>query len=365
MKRRFPDHLSAVEARYEAQKLAFGPLMFQAARVLRESGSLAFLRERGMDGTNAEELSDAVGLRVHAARVLLEAGHAGGLLHLEGERYILTRVGYLVLRDPMTEVNMNFVHHVCYQPMFHLQDSIEKGEPVGLREHGEWKTVFEGLAELPEPVRRSWFAFDHYYSDGVFDRCLPVVFATKPKRLLDVGGNTGKFALACCAHDPNVQVTIVDLPGQLAVALEAARDSNLSSRIAGQFVDLLDPGAPLPAGYDAIWMSQFLDCFGEDEIVSILSRTAAAMDEGSRLFILETFLDRQDHAAAHLSLVNTSLYFTAVANGKSKMYRSERMEACLAEAGLVIEEDLGEIGFHTLLRCRVSSQRNQETELLR
>lgn len=353
MKRRFPDHLSNLEAKYEAQRLAFGPLMFQAARVLRQSGCLAFLRKRGMEGTNATELAEAVGLRTHAAQVLLEAGQAAGMLHLEGERYILTRVGYLVLRDPMTRVNMNFVHDVCYQPMFHLHDAIERGEPAGLEEHGEWTTIFEGLAELPLQVQRSWFAFDHYYSDGVFDRCLPIVFEGRPKRLLDVGGNTGKFALACCALDPDVQVTIVDLPGQLAVALEAARDARLSSRIAGQFVDLLDPGAALPAGYDAIWMSQFLDCFSEQEIVSILSRTAASMDQSSRLFILETFLDRQEHEAARLTLVNTSLYFTAVANGNSKMYRSDRMAACLAEAGLVIDQDFGEIGFHTLLRCRL------------
>ena len=48
------------------------------------------------------------------------------------------------------------------------------------------------LAQLPDQVQKSWFEFDHYYSDNAFPEVLPIVFANKPKRLLDVGGNTGK-----------------------------------------------------------------------------------------------------------------------------------------------------------------------------
>ena len=36
---------------------------------------------------------------------------------------------------------------------------------------------------------------------------------------------------------------------------------------------------PFPKGYDAIWMSQFLDCFSEEEIVSILKRCYDALDD--------------------------------------------------------------------------------------
>jgi hypothetical protein len=33
-------------------------------------------------------------------------------------------------------------------------------------------------------------------------------------------------------------------------------------------------------------MSQFLDCFGEDEILSILERAAKIMDNDSRVYIM-------------------------------------------------------------------------------
>ncbi|MCH5690731.1 hypothetical protein LWM68_44790 [Niabella sp. W65] len=36
--------------------------------------------------------------------------------------------------------------------------------------------------------------------------------------MLEIGGNTGKWALASTKFDPDVRITIVDLPGQAAMA---------------------------------------------------------------------------------------------------------------------------------------------------
>jgi len=38
--------MSAIQAQYEAQKIAFAPIVFQAVRVLRESGILKLLHEQ-------------------------------------------------------------------------------------------------------------------------------------------------------------------------------------------------------------------------------------------------------------------------------------------------------------------------------
>lgn len=342
------------EAQFDAQKLAFGPMMFQAARVLRETGALECIKSKGRRGITAEELEQEVDcLSIYAARLLLEAGLAAEMVALdEAQRYVLTKVGFLVLSDPMTRVNFDFVHDVCYRAFFHFEATIREGRPVGLNELGPWATVYEGLTELPEQVQRSWFAFDHFYSDSVFEAVLPLVFASQPKNVLDVGGNTGKWALQCCAHDPEVEVTILDHPGQLARALESAQQRGFADRIRGQAIDFLDPQAVLPSGFELIWMSQFLDCFSEEEIISILTRARRALDENGELFILETYWDRQRFEAARYSVINTSLYFAAVANGNSKMYHSDRMKHCITAAGLRVESEHDDIGTsHTLFRC--------------
>jgi ubiquinone/menaquinone biosynthesis C-methylase UbiE len=341
-------------ARAAAQALAFGPLVFQAARVLRQSGALRELMQRAEAGASEEELAERTGLSLYAARVLLEAGLVAGMLVLTDGRYRITLLGRMIERDRMTRVNMDFVHDVCYRAGFHLEEALREGRPAGLRELGDWSTVYEGLEALPEQIRRSWFAFDHYYSDASFVRALPEVFAHKPTRLLDVGGNTGRFALECCAFDPDVEVTIMDLPGQLDDARAKLSLAGLEARVRLHAGNLLDPAVPMPGGFEAIWMSQFLDCFSEPEILRILQRAATALAPGGRVHVLETFWDRQPNDTARYCVVGTSLYFAAVANGNSKMYHSARILELLGQAGFEVEREVDGLGFgHTLVTARL------------
>jgi hypothetical protein len=202
-------------------------------------------------------------------------------------------------------------------------------------------------------VRRSWFAFDHYYSDRAFPDALPIVFAQQPKRLMDIGGNTGKFAIACCRHDPDVRVTILDHPGQLAVARRNLEVHGWQERVAFQPIDFLDPSAAFPAGHDAVWLSQFLCCFAENEVVSILERARAAMDGNGRLFIQDTFWDEQQHTISTFCLQLTSPYFTCVANGNSRMYTAATMRELIVRSGLELEREHHHLGIsHSVLVCR-------------
>ncbi len=78
--------------------------------------------------------------------------------------------------------------------------------------------------------------------------------------------------------------------------------------------------------------------------MSLLKRGHDAMDANASLYILETFWDRQQHEAGAFSLHNTSLYFTCLANGNSKMYHSSEMKDCVAAAGLRIVREVDGIG---------------------
>ncbi len=338
------------DARTAAQTLAFGPMAFQAARVLRDAGVLAYARERADEGFDRAEARDRSGLSDHALAVLLDAGTSIGLLSLDRGRYRLAPVGLFVLKDEMTRVNMDFVHDVCFLGAHRLETSLQEGRPAGLEAFGPSRTVYEALAELPPHVRKSWFRFDHYYSDSVFPEVLPLVLESRPRRLLDCGGNTGRWAALVLQADPDVWVTLLDHPGQLANAREELQALGLGDRLSTAPIDFLDSDAALPRGYDLLWMSQFLDCFAEDEIVSILTRARAAMDDAARLFVLETFWDRQRQPTAAYVLAMTSIYFATIANGNSRMYHASDLIRCVERAGLRVEREVDGLGLgHTLL----------------
>ena len=261
---------SLIEARFAAQRIAFGPIIFQCARLLRDFGILEALRATRA-GLTVDEISRRVAVPSYGVRVLLEAGLAADVVRADGDRFVLTATGACILVDELTRINMDFVHHGCFQAFFYLEDSIRQGKPAGLQHvFGNWDTIYPALASLPEAARTSWFRWDQYYSDAAFPQALPIVFERPHRTLLDVGGNTGKWAIQCARHAPGVAVTILDLPGQAAVALQNVAALGLQDRIAIQSCDLLDHAQAFPAGFDAIWMSQFLVCFAEADVRRLL-----------------------------------------------------------------------------------------------
>ncbi|QYK06748.1 methyltransferase [Shewanella zhangzhouensis] len=352
-----PKALHAFDAKCEAQKIAFAPISFQAARCLLRFGVLDAIDQTG--GASVAEIHQKLQfagepLSPYALGVLLDMGLSMGLLWHEDGKYQLDKTGHFLLHDGMSRTNLEFVHHICYQGMFKLEESLLSGTPAGLSQFGDWDTLYPALSSLPLAAKESWFAFDHFYSDHAFDSLLPLVLADKPAHLVDIGGNTGKWARACCGYQADLKVTIMDLPQQLALASVACAEAGFAERIHYHPVDLLTEAPSFVQGADVYWMSQFLDCFSEAQIRAVLSHTREAMGRDSRLYILETFWDKQPNEASAYCVNATSLYFTAIANGNSRMYHSSVFERLIAETGLAISWQKHNIGLgHTLLCCEI------------
>jgi len=345
------DKKSVVQANLDAQKIAFAPIMFQAAKSLRNLGILEYLFQNNK--ASIETIAEALTLSVYGVKVLLEAGLSLEMVYLKGNEFILTKTGYFILRDKMTNINMDFTQDVNYLAINHLEESITNGKPEGLKEFGDWDTVYQGLSELPEKIKKSWFDFDHFYSDYTFPDVMPILFKENPKSFLDIGGNTGKFSLQCANFDPNVKITILDLPGQANVARKNIAKAGFENRISATDINLLDNSIPFPKGFDVIWMSQFIDCFSLEEISGLFKRAYESMTADASFYILETFWDLQKFQASTYSLHATSLYFTAVANGNSQMYHSQDILNLIEKTGFIVDELHKTIGMsHTLIKCK-------------
>jgi hypothetical protein len=346
------EQMRVLEAQRHAHEIAFAPVTFQVSRLMVKFGIFRLLSDF-KDGLTIDEVAGKTGLSHYAVQVLMESSLTAGTVLYTGERFVLSKTGWFLLSDPLASINMRFNHDVNYLGMYHMEEALLNGKPEGLNVFGPWKTIYEGLSALPGDAQKSWFDFDHFYSDNSFDGALEIVFSYNPATLLDVGGNTGRWALRCVDYDKDVRVTILDLPQQIAMMKRNISGKEGEDRIAGHDADLLDKNEAFPPGFDAIWMSQFLDCFSEEEATTILERAAASMHDGSRLFIMETLWDRQSNDVAAYCLTQISLYFTVMANGNSKMYHSEDLMRCVDAGGLRIEKIYdGLKSGHSILVCR-------------
>ncbi|MDR7269608.1 hypothetical protein J2X20_002237 [Pelomonas saccharophila] len=346
-----PPKQRAFDARFEAQKIAFGPVVFHCVHYAWKRGILEALGDAGERGITLDELEATGRWSRYALKLVLESCLSAGVVLIEASRWQLDKAGFCLISDDITRVNFDFIHDVCYQGLFELERSLDAGKPLGLAHLGDWPSIYPVLSELPEPAKSSWFAFDHHYSDTSFPDILPDVFATAPKRLMDIGANTGKFTRAALNYDAQVELHLVDLPQQLAVAEANLLAEGLRERAQLHARNLLDPDAALPAGMDLVWMSQFLSCFGEAEIASIFRRVAACLADGGQVLVMDTFWDRQRYDIAAYCLINTSPYFTAMASGNSKVYESGDYIRLAEAAGLRLLTARDGIGYcHSLLR---------------
>lgn len=347
------DPFNALEAKTEAQKLSFAPIVFHTARTLRDLGVLAALDKVGKKGLSAPEIAEQTGVSEYGVKVLLDMAISAHIVTWEKPNYCLANLGFFLLHDGMTKANMDFTADVCYAAMMHLTEAITEGKPAGLKELGDWETIYQGLSTLPAKAKESWFQFDHFYSDRSFPILLEEVFKSEPKKIVDIGGNTGKWAMQCCDHNAEVEITIVDLPQQLEMAMSNAKAKGFADRVHPFPANMLDKQQTLPERADIWWMSQFLDCFSPMEILSILQRVKQQLGPDDSVYILELFWDAQKYDAASYSLNATSLYFTCLANGNSRFYRSDDFLEIIDAAGLVIEERTDNIGLgHTLLKLK-------------
>ncbi len=333
------DAISALDARAKAQEICFGPYCFQATYALSKLGLLDMIGKSGEEGVTSSTLAQGCGVSPYGVGVLTEMGLALGVLKLsegKGERHFtLGKIGYFFLEDGLTRANMEFMQDICWPGADKLIDSIKSGKPEGLKAFGEkWRTIYEALSQLPDQAQKSWFGFDHYYSDHIMPEALPIVFSKPVGRLFDIGGNTAKWAIRCCSYNPDVKVTIVDLPGQVDMARRNVEKAGFSSRVDYEACNVLDDSTTFPLGADAVWMSQFLDCFSLEEITKIIRKVSSSAGENTRIFVLEPLLDAQKYRAATFSLQATSLYFTTMANGNSRMYNLRDIVPAIEKGGV-------------------------------
>lgn len=334
-----------INALTEAQKIAFAPLSFQAVSAMLDLG---ILKEIDKSPKTSEELIEMLNLSEYTVNTLLEVAEVMKVVTKKGAKFYSTSLAEALLYDEMTRVNFNFTKDVCFDGSTELKNSFLDGKPQGFRKmFPEAETIYPYLSKLPPVMQKSWYEFDHYYSDNCFKIIYKIL--ENEKKIFDIGGNTGKFEKVCLKNNPKCDITMIDLPANIDVI---KNDKELSGC---KFVkcDVLNPKSDFPQISGVALMSQFLDCFSKEQIGFILNRIKNNSASGTKIYILEPFLDRQKFDGAKFSLAHTSLYFTCMANGCSKMYSYDEMREIVEQAGFEILNCYDSLGAHdyTLLEC--------------
>jgi SAM-dependent methyltransferase len=148
------------------------------------------------------------------------------------------------------------------------------------------------------------------------------------RRLLDLGGGPGTYAIHFCKRNPELRATIYDLPTTQPFAEQTAAQFGMQDRIAFEAGDVVQD--PIAGSFDAIWISHLLHGQGPDACQTTLNKAAAALEPGGLVLIHEFILD--DNLAGPLFPALFSLNMLLGTDG-GQAYSETRIAEMLKDAG--------------------------------
>jgi predicted O-methyltransferase YrrM len=165
---------------------------------------------------------------------------------------------------------------------------------------------------------------------------------TNARTLLDVGGGTGIYAIACLQTNPGLRAVVFDGPEVLKVAREMADAYGVADRLACVPGDMF--ADPLPAGNNAVLLSNVLHDWDVPQNRDLVRRCADALAPGGRLLIHDVFLNDAQDGPLPVALYSAALF--SVCEGRA--YSAAEYREWLTEAGLTPGEVVP-----TLIHCGV------------
>ena len=137
--------------------------------------------------------------------------------------------------------------------------------------------------------------------------CLDYYDFSNRRRMLDIGGNSGEFALRACMRHPEISALVMDLPVVCRVGAEHLKEKPEAGRV--RFLEgnaLVDP---IPRGFDLICFKSMLHDWPERETTRFLSKAVEALEPGGVLLIFERSPLEADECDVSFSALPFLLFF--------------------------------------------------------
>jgi ubiquinone/menaquinone biosynthesis C-methylase UbiE len=230
------------------------------------------------------QLSAALAVAPHRMTTLLRTLAALGLVVEYGGAYAnAPAAGRHLVRGAAGDIGDYYrlqIGRQIYPALLHLDAGIAGKSPA-----------FDGFGELMStPEEATTFTVAQHTGSLAAARVLadrlPLPGA---RRLLDVGGGSGAFAIAFCAANPELHATLIDFPEVLDIARGYRDAEGLHARI-----DLRSGDATRerwPGGQDVVLMSYLVSALGETEIDDVLAAAHGSLRAGGLLVVHDFMLD--------------------------------------------------------------------------
>lgn len=258
------------------------------------------------DGRATELLLDALaamGLVIKEQGVYRNSDEARELLVADSPRYM----GYIILH-----------HHHLLDGWAQLDQAVKTGQRVQKRSYG---------AEIE---RQSFLMGMFNLAMAIAPRIAGEIDLSGRRRLLDLGGGPGTYAIQFCLANPELSAVIIDRPTTEPFARQTAERFGVAERIdflSGDFT--VDPieGGP----YDVAWLSHVLHSNPYEECERLIEKSVDSLAAGGLILIHDFILNDAKDGPEFPALF--SLNMLLAGNG-GRSYAESEIRAMLSRAGV-------------------------------
>lgn len=299
---------------------------YQESRIVLTAIELDLFTAVG-DGATADAVAKGCGTDRRATELLLNALVSLSVVRLAGGRYTNAPAAaqFLVAGSP-DDARIAMRHNLSlWNTWSSLTEAVREGHTALRAEmrarDDDWTVPFIAAMHRGAAVRAPLV--------------VEALGASPIRRMLDVGGGSGAYAIAFAQAHPELSAVVLDLPTVLPIAASHIGAAGLSKRIATRAGDLR--ADDLGRDFDLVFLSSICHMLGPEGNRDLLARCARALAPGGRVAIQDFILepDRTAPRQAVLFAINM-----LVGTEAGSTYTEAEYASWLAAAGL---SDVGRI----------------------
>jgi SAM-dependent methyltransferase len=289
------------------------------ARTVMAATTLGVFEALDEQPDSARGLAARLGLDERGVDVLLTALRSMGYVR-ERDRHF--EVGPAVARwvlpgETSLGDYVGAFNYDMWEAFSQLEDVLRGADPQEIHGHAPddpyWERYMRALFQLSRLNR---------------DDVARLIGARAPRRLLDLAGGHGGYAMALCDRHEGLAATIVDLEGSARIGRRIVGEQGYEDRISFLAGDMFE--VDLGGGYDVATAHSIVHHFAPERNVELLRRARAALRPGGRMAVLELERPPEGRRGTQIGTLTGLLFY--VTSG-ARTYTAAEIASWFEEAG--------------------------------
>jgi len=273
-------------------------------------------------------------------RVMRMLASQGIFRELKGKHFKTTSLARPLEEDQIRYMILVHLNRNHFKMFGELMKSVKTGETVSGERSG--RALFDHIAD--EERRNECFNKAMSNASKMQVPALLKAFPFKKfSKIVDVGGGEGFFLSAILGRATGSRGVVFDLPNVLVKTGSVIVSKDLEGRMDVQEGDFFKS---VPVGGDLYVLKSVLHDWENKSCEKILGNVHRAMDEGSRLLIIESVLDEENQPSFGKM---TDILMMAAAGGMERTH--QQWEELLKATGFRIREIHSSITPHSLIEA--------------